>query len=438
MNISVIGTGYVGLVTGACLAELGMNVVCMDSNQEKIDMLNKGLCTIYEPGLEDIVNENMVNKRIRFINDMKEAVEFGQVIFIAVGTPELGDGSADLQYIFEVARGIALHMSDYKVVVNKSTVPVGTGQRVRQEIMTILEQMNKKVDFDMISNPEFLREGCAVGDFINPDRIVIGTESEKATAIMKKVYRIHEQFNVPIVVSNIETAEMTKYASNAFLATKVSFINEVANICECSNADVRVVSKSMGLDKRIGTHFLKPGPGYGGSCFPKDTKAFVNIGETLGYCPKIVKSTICVNDKQKKLMVNKISKLVGKLEGKTIAILGVAFKPETDDIRESPAISIIEELDKGKAVVKVYDPKATDNLKMLQPELRVQYCSDVYSACKNSDCVVLVTDWEEFKELDLFKLREIVKVPILVDLRNIYDPEYVRSLGFIYEGVGIK
>lgn len=438
MNISVIGTGYVGLVTGVCLADLGMNVVCMDNNQEKIDILNKGQCTIYEPNLEEMLKESLNNKRIKFTKKIKEAVEFGQVIFIAVGTPELDDGSADLQYVFEAARDIAFNMNDYKVIVNKSTVPISTGQKVKQEINDILKQLNKNIKFDIVSNPEFLREGSAVGDFINPDRIVIGAENENAITIMKKIYHIQEKINIPIVFTNIETAEMIKYASNAFLATKVSFINEVANMCERSNADVRTVSKAMGLDRRIGPHFLKAGPGYGGSCFPKDTKAFVNIGKRFGYVPKIVKSTIHVNNKQKKIMVDKISRLIGDLEGKTISILGIAFKSETDDIRESPSISIIEELVKGKANVKVYDPKSMDNLKRLQPELRIQYCSDAYLACENSDCVVLVTDWNEFKKFDLIKLKEIVKSPVLVDLRNIYDPEYVKSLGFIYEGVGIR
>ncbi|MCX7924102.1 MAG: UDP-glucose/GDP-mannose dehydrogenase family protein [Clostridia bacterium] len=437
MNIAVIGTGYVGLVTGACLADLGVNVVCMDNDEEKIGKLKRGIIPIYEPGLAEIVQRNY-GERLNFTSEIGEAVQHGEAIFIAVGTPSLDDYSADLQYVFSAVREIARCMEDYKVIIDKSTVPIGTGRRVREEIGKVLAERSVNINFDIVSNPEFLREGSAVMDFINPDRIVVGVDNEKSLEVMKRIYNAQLLMNIPLVVTNIETAEMIKYASNAFLAAKVSFINDIANMCELCGADVVMVAKAMGMDSRIGPKFLNAGPGFGGSCFPKDTKALIGIGRAIRYVPKIVKSTIEVNDRQKRLMFNKIKSVLGKLKNRTVTILGIAFKPETDDIRESPALYIMEQLVASGARVKAYDPQAMENTKSLHPKLEVQYCEDVYSACEDTDCIVLVTEWEEFCSLDFRKLADIVHSPILIDLRNIYEPDFVRNAGFIYQGVGRK
>ena len=439
MNISVIGTGYVGLITGACMAELGMNVLCMDTDKDKVDKLKVGIIPIYEPGLAELVQENYSNsKRLNFTSNAEESVNHADIIFITVNTPTLADDSSDLQNVFKAAEEIARYMNDYKVIVNKSTVPVGTGKRVNEVIRKIIKQRDKDIEFDVVSNPEFLREGAAVKDFINADRIVIGAQSERAIQIMKKIYNVQIMFGIPFITTNIETAEMIKYASNSFLATKISYINEIANMCELCGADVSAVSHAMGLDNRIGPKFLNPGPGYGGSCFPKDTKALVGIGKRLGYVPKIVKSVISVNDNQRKQMVRKIRKTVGNLENKVITVLGIAFKPETDDIRESPSLYIIKTLLEGKAVVKLFDPQALDNAKKYYPELSVQYCKDEYSACEGSDCIVLATEWEQFKNLDFQRLKGIVNKPVFIDLRNVYIPSIVKDSGFSYEGVGRK
>ncbi|MCR4434759.1 MAG: UDP-glucose/GDP-mannose dehydrogenase family protein [Clostridiales bacterium] len=438
MNISVIGTGYVGLVTGACLAEFGMNVLCADIDEEKISKLKRCVVPIYEPGLENIIKNNVRRGTLKFTTDIRESVEHAAAIFICVGTPTLADGSTDLQYVFHAAKEIARYMEDYKLIINKSTVPVGTGRAVKDEVNNILLQRNKSISFDVVSNPEFLREGMAVKDFINPDRIAIGAESTKAVNIMKEIYNLQILHDIPFFVTGVETAEMIKYASNAFLATRISFINEIANMCECCGADISVVSKAMGMDSRIGAGYLNPGPGFGGSCLPKDAKALLNMGKALGYTPRIVKSVLEVNGIQKKRMLNKIKKAAGKLKNKTITILGIAFKPETDDIRESPAIAVIEELlDKG-ATVKVYDPKAMPNAKKSYPLLNIHYCDSVYSACRNSDCIVLFTEWEQFRHLDFKKLKSIVNRCVFIDLRNMYEPEHVKNAGFVYQGVGRK
>lgn len=436
MNVSLIGTGYVGLVTGICLAEFGINVMCMDIDREKIHKLNEGTLPIYEPGLEELMKKNYNEGRIKFSTDIKEAVKHGKVIFIAVGTPALEDNNADLQYVFQVVKEIGIYMEEYKVIVDKSTVPVGTGQRVKNEIKYILKQRKKDIPFDVVSNPEFLREGRALKDFMKPDRIVIGAESEKAIDIMKSIYRIQNMIDIPLIITNIETAEIIKYASNAFLSTKVSFINEIANMCELCNADISIVSRAMGLDTRIGSQFLNPGPGFGGSCFPKDTKAMVSIGKKIGYVPRIIESVITVNENQIYLMVKKIEKLVGNLENKVITILGLAFKPETDDIRESPSIYIIQEILKKHGKVKVFDPQAMENVKKLYPSLDIQYSEDTYKACVNSDCIVLLTEWKEFHDLNFVRLKRLVRRPIFIDLRNVYEPEYIKKAGFLYEGVG--
>ena len=436
MNIAVIGTGYVGLVTGSCLAQLGMNVICMDIDEDKIKKLKSGIVPIYEPGLQEIIRENIGSERLSFTTSIKEAVDHAEVIFIAVGTPQQQDDSADLKYVYEALREIAGNMEDYKVVVNKSTVPVGTGHWIKKEVKNILEQRNRTFGFDIVSNPEFLCEGTAIKNFMKPDRIVIGAESETALNLMKRIYDVHIQMDIPIVATNLETAEMIKYASNTFLATKISYINEIANICDLCNADISVVSKAMGLDSRIGPEFLNPGPGYGGSCFPKDTKALIATSRSFGYIPKIVESTVQVNEKQPVIMVEKIRNTIGSLESKSITILGIAFKPGTDDIREAPSISIMRILSDNGANIKAYDPEAMENAKKLHPDLSVEYCSDVYSACEGSDCIVIVTEWQDFKNLDFLKLKTIVRTPILIDLRNVYVPSYVKNFGFLYMGVG--
>lgn len=437
MNISIIGVGYVGLVTGACLAEFGMNVLCMDIDEEKINKLRRGIIPIYEPDLSVIVHKNS-GEKLNFTTSMKDAVDFSDVIFIAVNTPTFEDGTSDLSRVFQVAKGIALYMNEYKVVVNKSTVPVFTGQKVKQEMTSVLEREGKLFDFDIVSNPEFLQEGSAVKNFICPDRIVLGSESEKALETMKKIYYIQLLQGVPLVSTNIETAEMIKYASNAFLATKISFINEMANMCERCNADVVTVARAMGLDDRIGPKFLQPGPGFGGSCFPKDTKALLGIGKKIKYIPRIVKSVIEVNRIQRLLAYSKIKKVTKKLDKKVITILGVAFKPDTDDLRESPALDIIEKVLEANAIVKVYDPKAMPNMQKEYPHFNVQYCEDAYNACLDSDCIVVVTDWKELKGLDFNRLKSIVRTPAFVDLRNTFEPEYVKNFGFMYEGMGRK
>lgn len=438
MKVSVIGTGYVGLVTGACLAELGMNVLCMDTDQAKIKKLKSGIVPIYEPGLNEIIAKNTSENKLNFTTDFKETIAHGEVIFIAVGTPTLEDDTSDLQYVFSAANEIATYMNSYKVIVTKSTVPVNTGLCIKKTIRDLLDKQNKSIDFDVVSNPEFLREGTAVNDFMKPDRIVIGAQSTKAIQIMKSIYSTQMNLKIPLITTNIETSEMIKYAANAFLSAKISFINEIANLCDLCNADISIVAAAMGLDKRIGPEFLNAGPGYGGSCFPKDTKALIGIGKNLGYVPLMIESTIEVNDNQPKIMVEKLKKLLFNIDNKVITILGVAFKPETDDIREAPAIKIIKQLLQNGCNIKAYDPEALENLKKFYPDLNIEYCRDAYSACTGSDCIVLVTDWAEFKSLDFTKIKSLINTPALLDLRNIYNADYIKSLGFVYEGVGRK
>jgi len=431
MNICIVGTGYVGLVTGACLAEYGMNLICVDNDRQKIELLRQGKVTIHEPGLEDLVTKNIREGRLSFSMNIEESVKSSLVIFIAVGTPSNDDGSADLQFVEEVAKEVGHHMNGYKVVVIKSTVPVGTCRRLKQ---LIKENQTQPIPFDIVSNPEFQREGSAIEDFMRPDRVTIGTESEQAIAIMKDIYSALYLIETPFVVTSLETAEMIKYAANTFLAAKVSFINEIANLCEVMGADVHHVARAMGLDGRIGKKFLHPGPGFGGSCFPKDTRALLRMAQERGYPFKILDAVIKVNEEQKKRMINKIVEKVGDLKGKTIGILGLSFKPNTNDIRESSSIAIIQGLLEMGAKIKAFDPTAMEEAKAILPE--IEYGKDAYDVAKGVDALVLATEWNQFRRLDLQRIKELLNRPVFIDLRNVYDPDQMKQLGFIYCGVG--
>jgi len=433
MYISVIGTGYVGLVTGACFAEFGLNVLCMDLDEKRISSLEKGKVPFFEPGLAELVEKNIQAGRLRFTTDLHKAVDEALAIFIAVGTPSRPDGSADLSFVDEVARSVGSRMTGYKVVITKSTVPVGTARRVRK---LIEENQTTPVNFGVVSNPEFLREGSAIEDFMRPNRVVIGADSPEAVAIMKDLYRPLYLLDAPIVITDIPTAEVIKYASNVFLATKISFINEMANLCELVGADVQMVSKGMGLDKRIGSKFLHAGPGYGGSCFGKDTAALINIGEEAGYEMKVAKATKRVNEDQRAKMVEKIHSAMGDVKGKTIALLGLAFKPNTDDIRDSPALYIAEQLLQAGCAVRTYDPEALEESMKVVPNMVP--CQDAYQTVEGADAVVLVTEWNQFRNLDFEQIRSKVKSPIFIDLRNVYEPQRMAEQGFYYVSVGRK
>lgn len=439
-KIAVIGSGYVGLVSGTCLSDFGMEVTCVDNDINKIQSLQNSEIPIYEPGLLSLVERNVYYKRLRFTTDMKSAVENNSVIFIAVGTPPADDGSADLQYVMQVAEGIGMYMNDYKVIVDKSTVPVGTGQRVKEKINQVLQKRGVNCEFDIVSNPEFLREGSAIQDFTHPDRIVIGAESERAILIMKEVYRVLYLNETPFLVSNIETAELVKYASNAFLATKITFINELTELCENIGADIQHISMGMGMDGRIGRKFLHAGPGYGGSCFPKDTQALSKIAKEYGCSLSIVDSTIRANHSQKLRMVERIKELMGDVSGSCIAVLGLAFKPETDDMREAPAATIISELYHCGASFKVYDPQAFKEARWRFEKMkdRITYCENEYEAVKGSDALVIVTEWNQFRNLNLSDIYLLMKDHYFFDLRNIYDSDQVVKEGFKYYSVGKK
>ncbi|HXX56643.1 MAG TPA: UDP-glucose/GDP-mannose dehydrogenase family protein [Thermodesulfovibrionales bacterium] len=431
MHIGIIGTGYVGLVTGACFAEFGVFVTCVDKDEKKIKSLGRGKVPFYEPGLEDLVRRNLKQGRLTFSTKIKEAVDSALVVFIAVGTPPRGDGSADMKYIDEVAAEIARHMDEYKVIVTKSTVPVGTGERIRQIIEKNLKTRN---NFDIVSNPEFLREGAAIEDFMRPNRVVIGASSQEAIAILKDLYKPLYLIETPFIITNIETAELIKYASNSFLATKVSFINEIANLCERVGADVKMVAKGMGLDQRIGSKFLHAGPGFGGSCFPKDTRALLKIAQDHGTDLKIINAAVLANENQKKIAYDKMKNAMGGLRGKAIALLGLSFKPNTDDLREAPSLSLVEALLKDRAKVRAYDPVAMENAKSIFPG--ITYCKGPYDAAKDADAMVIVTEWNQFRNLDLEKIKGLLRKPFFFDLRNIYEPEKMRRLGFKYFSIG--
>ena len=431
MHICMIGTGYVGLVTGTCFAEFGNDVICVDIDASKIERLNRGEIPIYEPGLDDLVAKNVKEERLSFTTDMKFAVENSLVIFIAVGTPPAKDGSADMSYVEAVAKDIAKYMNGYKVVVNKSTVPVGAGQWIKKIIQ---ENQKSAIHFSVVSNPEFLREGSAIEDFIRPNRVVIGTEDSEATAIMKDLYSPLYLIETPIVFTNLATAELTKYAANAFLATKVSFINEVAILCERVGADVHDLARGMGLDNRIGQKFLHPGPGYGGSCFPKDTRALLDISKKHDYHFKIVDATVKVNEMQRQFMTQKIKNAMDGVEGKTIAVLGLAFKPNTDDIREAPSLEIIRALLEAGARVRAFDPAAMEATKQVLPE--IEYGEDTYEVMKEADALIFMTEWNQFRSLDFEKVKNLLNAPLVIDLRNIYDPQRMAEQGFQYYGFG--
>jgi len=427
----VIGTGYVGLVTGACFAEFGVHVTCMDNDARRIEKLEKGDVPFYEPGITELVAKGVKEGRLSFTTDIAKAVDKALVIFIAVGTPPRGDGSADLSYVEEVGKGIARNMTGYKVIVTKSTVPVGTGAKLRE---VISKTQTNVFRFDIVSNPEFLREGSAIEDFLRPNRVVIGADSDQAVAIMKDLYRPLYLIETPIVVTDIPTAELIKYASNAFLATKISFINEMANLCERLGANVQMVAKGMGLDNRIGPKFLHAGAGFGGSCFPKDLAALIQTGERVGYPVQVALAASKVNDDQRRRMVDKIRDAVGGLKGKTVGLLGLSFKPNTNDLREAPALAIAQELLKEGAKVRGYDPIALDDACRMVSALKP--CTDPYDVAEGTDALIIMTEWNQFRNLDFEKLKGIMKSPILIDLRNVYDPDRVVSYGFHHISVG--
>jgi UDPglucose 6-dehydrogenase len=433
MNIAVVGTGYVGLVTGACFSEFGNHVVCVDKDASKVAMLDRNEMPIYEPGLDALVERNVKAGRLEFTTDVRGAVERALVVFIAVGTPQGNDGRADLSFVREVARTIAESLNSYKVVVTKSTVPAGTGKMVRE----IIEKNRKEPHaFSVASNPEFLREGSAIEDFLRPNRVVIGCEDEMSAAIMKDLYRPLYLIETPVVVTDVVTAEVIKYAANAFLATKISFINEIADLCEKVGADVHDVAKGMGLDQRIGRKFLHPGPGYGGSCFPKDTRAILELARDHDVPLKIVSAVIDVNETRIGTVVAKIRRaLGGGFKGKTVALLGLTFKPNTDDLRESPAIAILDAMLAAGAKVQAYDPIGMP-IAAQTPRDGVRYCDDEYQAASQADALVVATEWNQFRALDADRLKSALKAPVLVDLRNVYEPETMRGKGFEYSCVG--
>lgn len=438
MKIGVVGTGYVGLVQGVIMAEFGLNVICMDISEEKIESLRKGIVPIYEPGLKELLEKNMKAGRIEFTTDMKYTTENSDVTFIAVGTPPALDGSADLHFVLEVAKSIGQYMNGYKVVVDKSTVPVGTGKLVRETIQKELDNRKLDYEFDIVSNPEFLREGKAVGDCLKPDRVVIGTNSDRAKEIMKKVYDVLFINETPFVFTNIETAEMIKYASNAFLAVKISFINEISLLAEKVGANTQEIAKAMGKDGRISPKFLHCGPGYGGSCFPKDTKAIVDIAKKHGEEMYVIKAAIDANEKQKRKMVEKIISKMNGVEGKHIAVLGLSFKPDTDDMRDAPSIDIIRGLVQAGAKIQAYCPEGMREARwrLEDCENSITYCADEYSAVNEVDAVVLMTEWHQFRGMNLEKVRARVRDNYYFDLRNVYTKDIkVREL-FKYYPVG--
>ena len=433
MNVAMLGAGYVGLVSSACFAEFGASVTCIDIDSARIDKLREGVIPIYEPGLAELINKNMEQGRLSFRAGYDAAIAECDLVFIAVGTPaRRGDGHADLKYVYQAARDIAPYLEGYTVIVDKSTVPVGTARAVKR----IVAEVNPGAEFDVASNPEFLREGAALADFMRPDRVVIGVETERAEQVLRELYRPLNLIEMPMVVTGLESAELIKYAANAFLATKISFINEISALCEAVNADVHAVARGIGLDGRIGRKFLHPGPGYGGSCFPKDTRALVRIAQENNVTSRIVEAVIEVNEAQKARMVDKIRTALGGNEnGKTLAVLGLAFKPETDDMRDAPALSILPRLIENGARIQAHDPQAMPEAKALLPE-SVLYFDEVYAALAGADAAVLMTEWNAYRGMDLDRIKKTMRGNVFIDLRNVYEPELMRAAGFDYVCVG--
>lgn len=430
MKVCIIGTGYVGLVTGTCLADMGNDVTCVDINKKIIDNLKKGVIHIFEPGLKELVKRNVKEKRLSFTTSY-ESADSSEIIFIAVGTPQAEDGGANLSYVFSAAKEIAKHTNSYKVIVVKSTVPVGTSEKIRQ---IVKENLDKNVDLDMVDNPETLREGEAIKDFMNPDRIIIGADSEKAKKIMHELYKGLERADKPIIFTDVHSAELIKYVSNAMLAMRISFMNQIAPLCEKVGADIKAVAKGVGLDSRIGPRFLQAGAGYGGSCFPKDIRALAYTLKQQGLGSEILDATDQVNEKTKKSIIHKVKKLVPNLKDKKIAIWGLAFKPKTDDMREAPSITLIKQLQEEGAKVRVFDPEAMNTAKIYLEN--IEYAKDPYHALEDCDAVVLMTEWDEFRNLDKKKVKSILNKPNIVDARNVYEPEEMKALGFNHIGVG--
>ena len=433
MNVAMLGAGYVGLVSSACFAEFGASVTCIDIDSARIDKLREGVIPIYEPGLAELINKNMEQGRLSFRAGYDAAIAECDLVFIAVGTPaRRGDGHADLKYVYQAARDIAPYLEGYTVIVDKSTVPVGTARDVKR----IVAEVNPGAEFDVASNPEFLREGAALADFMRPDRVVIGVETKRAEETLRELYRPLNLIETPMLVTDLESAELIKYAANAFLATKISFINEISALCESVNADVHAVARGIGLDGRIGRKFLHPGPGYGGSCFPKDTRALVRIAQENNVTSRIVEAVIEVNEAQKARMVDKIRTALGGSEnGKTLAVLGLAFKPETDDMRDAPALSILPKLIDNGARIQAHDPQAMPEAKALLPESTV-FFNEVYAALTGADAVVLMTEWNAYRGMDLDRIKETMRGNVFIDLRNVYEPELMRKAGFDYFCVG--
>ena len=435
MKIVIVGTGYVGLVSGTCFAEMGVEVTCVDVSQEKIESLKQGVIPIFEPGLEDLVLKNMKDGRLHFTTSLPEVLDEAEVVFSAVGTPPDEDGSADLSYVLEVARTIGQNMKKYVLVVTKSTVPVGTAQKVRQAIREELQKRGEDIPFDVASNPEFLKEGAAIDDFMKPDRVVVGVDSDRARKLMERLYRPFMMNNYRLLFTDIPSAEMIKYAANSMLATRISFMNDIANLCERVGADVNMVRKGIGADTRIGSKFLYPGCGYGGSCFPKDVKALIKTAEKNGYEMRVLKAVEAVNEAQKELLFHKLRKHLPELAGKTVALWGLAFKPETDDMREATSLVLIRLLAEAGARVRVYDPIAMGECRRRVGD-RVEYARDMYEAAVDADALLLLTEWKQFRLPSWAVLKKAMRRPLILDGRNIYDADELQSLGFTYECIG--
>ncbi len=438
MKVTIYGAGYVGLVTGTCLAEVGNDVLCVDTDKNKVNLLNNGGIPIYEPGLEELVKKNIASKKLRFTTDIKQAVDHGLFQFIAVGTPPDEDGSADLRHVLDVAESIGQHMDEYRVIVNKSTVPVGTADKVRQKVKSVLGKRNVKHDFDVVSNPEFLKEGAAIDDFMKPDRIIVGTDNTKTSELLKELYAPFNRNHERVIVMDIRSAELTKYAANAMLATKISFMNELSNIAELAGADIEHVRVGIGSDPRIGYHFIYPGAGYGGSCFPKDVKALARTAHELGYDTELINSVEAVNYRQKQVLVRKITAHFGDdLAGKVFAFWGLSFKPNTDDMREAASRVVMEKLWEKGATVKAYDPKAMEETQRLYgADSRLELVNDPETACENADALVIMTEWNLFRSPDFDKLKLLLREPVIFDGRNIYSLDTVKEHGFTYYSIG--